>query len=369
MNIRRFVAICCGLAVLGAAHAYDFITARPIHWADGNIPMDLQLDLTMTPRLLRDGKASWNAVAEEALGIWNGQLSRVQFTTVAGATHRDGNDKNEVFFSSNVYGQRFGIDVLAITTAWRVGPLRTEGDTIFNTAIDWDSYRGAIESNDLDLRRVAIHEFGHTLGLDHPDLAKQVVVSVMNSRISDLDTIATDDIHGVRALYPPDARYALDIEIHPPGSGTVTATPPPDLDGKYAAGTLVILRAKPNRRNRFNFWGGDELAAGRTLKVRAVDDERIIADFSTNVAPVVLNQPRSQNASFADSVLLNVRAMSATPVTYQWQFNDGDIPGATETTLRLNFVTHDDSGLYSCRITNARGETFSKPARLIVDGY
>src|SRR6185436_13151507 len=123
---------------------------------------------------------------------------------------------------------------------------------------------------------------------------------------------------------------------------------------------LVVFRARPARRNRFNFWGGDEIAAARTLKVRVVDDETIFANFSTNGAPVVITQPRSQNAGFADSVLFYLRATSATPVAYQWQFNGTDIPGATESALRLNFVTHDDSGLYSCRITNARGETFSK---------
>ena len=369
MTMKSVAILAVSFAALAVVQAYDFITSPPIRWPDGSILMDLQLDSTMGPRVLSDGKSSWNAVASEALGLWNAQLSRVQFATFAGATRGDGNDKNEVFFSSQIYGHRFGGDVLAITTTWRVGSRRVEADTIFNTAIDWDSYRGALDFGVIDLRRVATHEFGHTLGLDHPDRVKQVVVAIMNSVVSDLETLATDDIHGARALYPPDARYSLNVEISPPGSGSVLFGPPPDIDGRYQAGTLVVLRAKPDRRNRFNFWGGDENAAGRTLKIRVVDNESIVADFSTNVAPRVIVQPRSQRADSSSSVSFHVRATSASPVTYQWEFNGTDIPDETNAELVLDFVTHDDSGLYSCRISNARGQTSSKPARLIVDGY
>ena len=59
-----------------------------------------------------------------------------------------------------------------------------ETDTLFNTAYSWDSYRGPLLPNSIfDFHRVAIHEFGHTLGLDHPDQAGQNVVAIMNSHI------------------------------------------------------------------------------------------------------------------------------------------------------------------------------------------
>ena len=368
MTMKRLLT---ALFLLGAwlpSPAYDFITARPIRWRPGDIPMDLQLDATMTPRLLLDGKSSWNAVAEEALAIWNAQLSQVHFTTYTDGTRRDGNDENEVFFSSNAYGQRFGFSVLAITTVWHIRGERVEGDTIFNSNIDWDSYRGAYDSP-VDLRRVALHEFGHTLGLDHPDQAGQVMVAVMNSMISDLDTLAEDDVHGVRALYPPETSYTLNLEVSPPDSGEVLVTPGPDLNGRYPAGSVVTLMARPNRRNVFRFWGGDEISSLRRLSVRVVDDETIVANFSTNSAPRIRSQPRSQFASLGDSVALRVRAASAGPATYQWQFNGAELPGETGPELFLSFLTHQDSGLYSCRVTNARGSTSSRPARLVVDGY
>ena len=367
--MRRVVALALLLAITTAASAYDFVTKNRLRWADGNIPINLQLDDTMTPVLLSDGKTSWNAVAQEALDIWNAQLSRVHFASFSSDFGPgDGNDQNEVFFSSHVYGHEFGSRVLAITTAWRVGSERVEGDTVFNNEIDWDSYLGPLDIGLVDLRRVALHEFGHILGLDHPDQAGQVVVSAMNSVISDLDTIALDDIHGVRALYPPNTRYALNVNVIPSGAADIFATPAPDLEGKYPAGTLVTLSAKPHRGFRFGFWGGDENLAKKKLRVLVVDNENITANFSTNGAPVITLQPRSQMASEFDRVFFDVRVTSQSPVTYQWQHDGVDIP-ATGATLVLNLVGHEDSGLYSVRVTNARGVTQSKPALLVVDGY
>ena len=358
------------LASTLASHGYDFLTTAGLRWRDGDIEMNLQLNDTRDSRPASDSNISWNDVAQQAIDIWNEQLSHVQFATYSGVGRGDGNDHNEVFFSPDIYGHRFGEQVLAVTSTWRIGSERVEGDTIFNSTIEWDSYRGPIvDYFTIDLRRVAAHEFGHTLGLDHPDQARQVVVALMNSVISDLDTIATDDIHGVRALYPPVEKFTLNFNVLPAGSGDVLAAPAPDMNHQYPAGTLVTLTAKPHRKFRFNFWGGDENLAARKLKVFVVDDETITVNFSTNGAPVVRTQPRSQFASYYDTVTLGARVSSRPPTAYQWQHDGADVPGATSATLVLPFVTHEDSGLYSLRVTNARGETFSKPARVIVEGY
>src|SRR5258708_2192572 len=146
------LALVCGAV---AAYGYAFLGSR---WPDGTIPMHLQLGSSGT---LLDGSSSWGAAFESALALWNTYLpSSIRLTVVrdSAAPIGDGNDINNVFFSSTYFGERFDVSTLAITTTWTVGSTRTEGDVVFNTAKSWNSYRGALRANLNDLRRVALHE-------------------------------------------------------------------------------------------------------------------------------------------------------------------------------------------------------------------
>ncbi len=156
---------------------------------------------------LQDGSASWNASAADALAIWNQYLDTVQFVEAASTIPAAGDGENSVFFSDAAYGDPWPPGVLAITVNNSVAGsgVFTETDVIFNNKLKWDSYRGPLQGSDIsaawDFHRVALHEFGHVLGLAHPDQNGQSVSAIMNSIISDLDHLADDDIAGAGEIY------------------------------------------------------------------------------------------------------------------------------------------------------------------------
>lgn len=367
--MRTFFVGAVFLFTVAAGWAYDFIGSPPIRWPAGPVPVVIQLDHTRAPKLLRDGKTSWDAVAAEAFSLWNGALSDIQFTTRPGTGVEDGNERNEIAFSDTVFGRQFGSGVLAVTTVWRIGDTRVEGDTLFNQRFDWNSYRSDLRGEELDLRRVALHEFGHIIGLDHPDEEGQIVSAVMNSRITDLDHLTDDDIRGARALYGDVAeQFSIATAVFPPGAGTIIVSPS-SPSGLYSAGTLVKVIARPTKGYRFNFWTGlDPLPGkgGQTLKFRVFEDVDFTANFNSNSAPRIATHPRSAVAASGQAATFQVRAGNR--VTYQWQFQGSNIPGATAPMLILENVDQSDAGFYSVIVTGSRGQTISRPARLIVDG-
>jgi hypothetical protein len=202
-----FIALLPFSAILCPLRAHSFLSNPPTIWPDGDVVVVLKLG---TPgRTLIDGNTSWESVAVQALSSWNSHLGTIQFSPVT-QNPGMGSDKdgvNQVFFSSRVYGESFGGLVLAVTTLWHNETTRTESDVVFNTAVSWDSYRGLSRRVGgkllCDFFRVALHEFGHVLGLDHPDQAGQTVSAIMNSVVSDLDNLTSDDINGAQELYPP----------------------------------------------------------------------------------------------------------------------------------------------------------------------
>ncbi len=218
MTRRTLVIFILISGVLAAAESGMAYALWGASWPSGAIVMQLQLG--PVGGSLADASPSWGASAEAALANWNNYLSRVSFRVVRDslAPVADHNGYNNVFWGDSVYGLAFGPFSLAITSTWRFGNTMTDADTVFNRAFGWNSYRGPLSRNGvIDFRRVALHEFGHSLGLLHPDDYGQRVNAIMNANISDLEVLTADDIAGVQALYggstpPPTA--------NPPGAPT-----------------------------------------------------------------------------------------------------------------------------------------------------
>jgi len=225
-------AVLAALLIAPAASGFAFLGGR---WPDGSISIHLQLGASGQ---LSDGSESWGRSAESALAAWNQAITRLQFRVARDSTaaRGDGNGVSNVFFANDIYGMAFDDSVVAVTTSWSRRSRRTEADVIFNGTRTWDSYEGPLKRGVMDFHRVALHEFGHVLGLDHPDERGQAIAAIMNSHLSRLDSLTNDDIAGAQELYGATAA--------PGGTGRIVVFPPRNesldfreqLETKYRVG-------------------------------------------------------------------------------------------------------------------------------------
>jgi hypothetical protein len=357
-------------------HAFAFIGNPPYTWPNGNVPMVLELGAA--GRTLIDGNTSWDAVAQQALTIWNGYLGTIQFapTTQSPGVGSDGDHVNQAFYNSTIYGQAFGSGVLAVTTGWHNGTTRTEADVTFNTAIAWDSYRGALRfaNGELlcDFRRVALHEFGHVLGLDHPDQAGQTVSAIMNSMISDLDTLAADDINGAETLYPPQLPtitaqpQSQSVAVGSTVTFSVSAIGSPPLSYQWRFnGVNIPLQTGPSytisnaqTTHSANYTVLVSNGAGSVPSATAV--------LKVGYPPSITTQPQSRTVTAGNSVSFSVAATGTAPLAYQWQQNGADISGATSSTYSIGAVQASDAAYYTVSISSPFGSQTSAAATLTV---
>lgn len=91
--------------------------------------------------------------------------------------------------------------------------------------------------------------------------------------------------------------------------------------------------------------------------------------WTGNQAPAITTHPASRTVSTGGSASFTVSASGTAPLSYQWQRNGANIPGATSATYTLASAQAADNGArFRAVVTNAFGSATSNEAVLTVTG-
>ena len=293
--MRRYVVAVIGAVLVLYAEPQSWVRTAS-RWSDTAIPVRLVLDID-----------PWNGSAESALSVWNEVRSNFWFTSSRGSDEEpscrafDVDERNVVVFRPDVCGNDFG-RALAITQRWydTATGITVDSDVVFNSIETWSAYRGNLR-RDPDIRRAAIHEFGHVLGLGHPDDEGQSVHAIMNSRISDVDELTSDDIDGVFGIYgglrpvnqPPTVTVHADPDqVAATGEVLLTADAS-DPDGRIVGYTWTAAVGRFGATGmRQVYWTAPDRAGSVAVTVTVVDDDGASAQDSVFVRVLPpINQP------------------------------------------------------------------------------
>jgi uncharacterized repeat protein (TIGR03803 family) len=91
------------------------------------------------------------------------------------------------------------------------------------------------------------------------------------------------------------------------------------------------------------------------------------AQLIVNVPPAITTQPQSASITVGSNVTFAITTTGTLPLSYQWQFNSTNIPGATDGTYTKISVGTNDAGLYSVLVTNVAGSVTSSNATLTLN--
>lgn len=151
------------------------------------------------------GNPDWAAEFTTALDRWNSQTNLFEFTTTPDPGSFppgscDPSNASSTFFLNDICGVAFGGSTLAVAQTWYFPDgYALHSDIIFNTAFTWGAYDDALANHPgvIDFRRVAVHEAGHVIGLDHATHTN----SIMYFAIQNVTSPRPDDLNAILSIY------------------------------------------------------------------------------------------------------------------------------------------------------------------------
>lgn len=178
-----------GQWAFGSRITYSFV---PDGTSVGGIPSAWQQTMTN----LGIDEQVWKGEFRRAAATWQ-SVTGINFVEVAddgSAFSVSGNQQNDTRFGDiRIAGIDQGPSTLGVAfypPPFNGGTLA--GDIVMNTEVAWNI------NTTYDIRTVAIHEFGHALGMGHSTITSAVMYDYYTGT---KQSLATDDINGIRSLY------------------------------------------------------------------------------------------------------------------------------------------------------------------------
>ncbi|MEX2130712.1 MAG: matrixin family metalloprotease, partial [Pseudohongiellaceae bacterium] len=199
----RFIVFLASLVLAAPAYCYKL---SENYWSTGT------LNFYVGMPGISPGGISWSQSLQSSLEQWTSQtafeflpVNQYHDPCLNRGPGKFGDGITSAEFGTTACGQTFGDNVLAITLTAGIcfkndcssGFDINDADILFNSNENWDVYTGPRRFGVNDFGRVALHELGHVIGLQHED----VNFAIMQATISNTFTLQADDINGANAIY------------------------------------------------------------------------------------------------------------------------------------------------------------------------
>lgn len=350
-------ALAVTLLAAGPASAYQLIGPK---WQRADVPVDYRINPNGAPR-------EFTEVVRTAASVWSSDnrfdfsFRHVGSSDVAHATYTD---RTHV-----VYWNRSGAGMdpttLATTFHWNRGNAMIAFDMVFNGSVPWSLNPN---SRQYDLRSVALHEFGHALGLAHSDKYSAVMYykTPLGTRRRSL---TTDDVAGAATLYPTSASGPLPgrPDLLAPGRSTGDTRPSfrwssasnaahylliveQQLSGSQ---TRTVLRIDNIRSTSYRSPSSFQLGASFAWRVLAVSST---GRMTSSVMGYFVTEAATSRPPANPILLAPSRYIRDGRPTFSWE----PVPGATSYELWVNQV----GGRSKIVHRTVRGNSYRPPSDL-----